>query len=377
MHLAIVCCVTLFLPLASGHVLRGTGPANTSGKVFFLFMADGELPHEDIWERFFAPARQGADFHAFVHCQNRSRCQRSIRDKKLFRIVETVASDWCSDLVAPMNHLLTVALQQPGSDPGDKFAFVSDTTVPIKSFAAIRQRLLIDDRAKSSFCVNPQSVWGLHNSGDLAVKHDQWLTLSRHHALAAVTDYLGPSFIRELRPITVDSVVSQFQRTAPFLTAMVGKLAPDFVGGVMHVRGCLDEYMHFNLAFGLVNASRSEPIDFTDLSGGPLALQGHAAEAFQGRCDTYLLWGRGGNFSEVSLVLSQDPLTVYSHSEESLHPATFVQLSGRALVTLRDSVFLFSRKLNKETAFADANKSLGMAFEEFVFSSDRPLSSFR
>lgn len=361
MRYATVCCAVIpcFCLYAAGRSLRGLLPEATP-KVFFLFMAADDLPHERIWERFFASGRRGVDFHAFVHCQNRSRCERSFQSTGLFRLVDTVNSQWCEDLVGPMNTLLDTALKEPGGHPNDKFAFVSDSTVPVKPFATVLHRLVVDDGEKSNFCVSPTSMWGLHKRGDLALKHDQWLTLSREHAISVVSQYAGSSFIDELTPVQVTGI-AWVERLINLYT----DLSPSHFG--LHVPGCLDEYVYFRLAFGLVNSSANAAADFLNMNGGPVLLRGEAAHTWQGRCDTYVLWGRGGNFSTVTATLDKDPLTVYVHKDERLHPAEFFQLSRLALNALRESAFLFARKVSKDATFADSGAPLVQAFEDYVF----------
>lgn len=74
-----------------------------------------------------------------------------------------------------------------GASGDDQFIFVSDTTVPTKSFQGT-QTLFRDLHGKSSMCVAP---WGIGKQGwadgGVAVKHSQWVVLNRKHASLSVS----------------------------------------------------------------------------------------------------------------------------------------------------------------------------------------------
>merc|ERR1719387_663831 len=90
----------------------------------------------DVWRSFFASA-PWEQYRAYVHCKLPS-CVNQVSGTPLV-VVPTVPSYYCTDLVSPMNQLVKVALSDGDGLPNeaDKFAFVSDSTLPAKPFAYI------------------------------------------------------------------------------------------------------------------------------------------------------------------------------------------------------------------------------------------------
>merc|ERR1719401_1716336 len=89
--------------------------------------------------------------------------------------VPTVNTIYCTNLVSAMNKLLEVSLRE-SAQPGDKFIFVSESTLPVKPFAAVYAALTKDQA--SDFCVARADQWPM-GSGFYIVKHSQWVVLSQ------------------------------------------------------------------------------------------------------------------------------------------------------------------------------------------------------
>merc|ERR1712046_276287 len=72
----------------------------------------------------------------------------------------------------------------------DVFTFVSGSTIPVKPFGAVHSALVgnASKIALSSFCVNPPGQWAPckektgTSKATMAVKHHQWVVLTRKHA---------------------------------------------------------------------------------------------------------------------------------------------------------------------------------------------------
>merc|ERR1719399_2778217 len=119
-------------------------------------------------------------YRVLVHCKLPS-CKDSL-DGTILQTVPRVKSWYCTDLVSPMNQLLRAALQQKGNSR-DKFAFVSDSTLPAKPFGYLYRELI--GRRGSDFCVFPSQEWAsirAHGGIEVAPKHHQWIILDRRHA---------------------------------------------------------------------------------------------------------------------------------------------------------------------------------------------------
>lgn len=141
--------------------------------LFFLILARDRLANEGIWTDFFEQADTiWADYAALVHCTDRSGCMRNIQDRRTFRLIGTVPSRYCSNLVDPMVALLRAALARGPGSAVDRFIFLSDSSVPVKPFGEISLRLLSSHG----------SWFELAGTNCGLVKASQWSALTRAHA---------------------------------------------------------------------------------------------------------------------------------------------------------------------------------------------------
>lgn len=364
-----------------------------SPKLFFLFMTYDSLPNEELWADFFATANsefveqtkksspgkgnlntwgnsfvyaeKSKSYKAFVHCEAEEGCRTNITHQNIFKIIPTVPSSWCYNLVGPMDALLDAALAH-GGHPLDKFVFVSGNTVPVKSFSVVRRKLIEQGGNKSNFCISAQGWWAWHEQNAIAIKHQQWVVLSRAHAKTIVSrrnderdqlQYLSP-----LHWLGTKHVAPKIHST----------LAKMHLYSVPFAYGCLDEYLYFALLFGYVPEKEfnSGSLDL-QISGSPLVTKGSISNDMQGQCDTFATFGvEGGNFTGLLKIFHEDPDTKISKVGRGwfgpLHPVHFETLSEHALLSFRNSSFLFARKIDKTTKFV-GNISLRQAFRRLVY----------
>jgi hypothetical protein len=337
-------------------------------KLYFLFLTRDALPNEDIWLRFFESAKSGIDYEAFVHCTNLTGCQRNIRHSNIFKTVPTVPSVWCENLVGAMDQLLSVALSRGAGHEGDKFVFLSDTTVPVKSFCGVKNKLLSD--LKSNFCLTSRSAWAWRGGDMVALKHHQWIVLSRDHAQKVVARrHEQRDLLQSLTPLhwLGSTRLSPYVHAAT--AAMIGWPVP-------RAWGCLDEYLYVSLIFGFFNRSDmlvGKTIDLEGINGGPIALAGEKAFGLQGHCDTYASFRRddSGNMTALTHQFDEDPGTDVGAVGRGLfgplHPVRLNKLSKASLNSLHTSPFLFVRKIDTSTVFEEP-LALDVAFERHAFS---------
>eukprot|EP00746_Dinoflagellata_sp_MGD_P159411 gnl/MRDRNA2_/MRDRNA2_86693_c0_seq1.p1 gnl/MRDRNA2_/MRDRNA2_86693_c0~~gnl/MRDRNA2_/MRDRNA2_86693_c0_seq1.p1 ORF type:complete len:385 (+),score=35.22 gnl/MRDRNA2_/MRDRNA2_86693_c0_seq1:87-1241(+) len=224
-----------------GRKIMDTIVPNVSkpSKMFFLFMADDGFPDSvhELWQTFFQNHERGVHYEAILHCKNADVCLK--KGYGAFAdVIDTVDSTYCEDLVSPMLALLETAVGSKYLSRGpeiagpenDTFIFLSETTVPVKSFQRM-QSIFLDDQGRSSMCV---AAWetGKHahvpSMDAIIVKHSQWITLTRHHANLAL-------YKRKEIPI--------------------GKI---WAGG----QGCVDEYWFFLAIFGTLTLQSKTATDF-------------------------------------------------------------------------------------------------------------------
>lgn len=323
--------------------------------LFFLFLVYVKINNHDVWNRFFSQAVSGVDYRALVHCKDEAECRRNIRAGGRFEVIRPVETQYCFDLVSGMNELLRQALTHEAAHPNDKFIFVSDSTLPLKPFRYMQQRLTVQDGQSSNFCIFPRNEWAEVTESfaggqahapttKVGVKHHQWMILSRTHAEQSVS---RGGMLRDLMQVL--QLNQGFRNT-----------------------GCLDEFWHFATLFHQLSL-KAEPtiVELVNFAGGSIRTDSYE---IQGQCDTFVHWppraaGTYNNITKLAQELSVDPGVEMQPPTEK-RPSSMSRLSKRALTTMRQSPFLFLRKVDDNAAFSGCH-SLPEAFEGLVFA-DNP-----
>lgn len=174
-------------------------------KVAFLFLTMKDLAWPKLWQSFFSSATAG-DYSIYVH-------QAALKDGPDAEhplplaefgalSVPWVKTAWCA-LFGVEVAILSAALADPSNV---QFVFVSDTTVPLKSFAYVHQQLVQNSPTTSKFCLAEPASYEyasmelakqeakrdcvfrdfLRNINPRTLKHHQWAVLARSHAVAVV-----------------------------------------------------------------------------------------------------------------------------------------------------------------------------------------------
>jgi len=303
-------------------------------KVYFLFMAMDKISNLGIWKSFFATAPRDM-FRVFVHCKFREPCAQQLLGS-VFELVDTVPSYYCTDLVSPMNQLLIASLgDSSGAHPNDKFAFISDSSLPGKPFSHVHAAL--SGRAGSDFCVFPmREAADNYNNGQLSMlpKHHQWSVLNREHAQRSVERWSAGD---------MHGIMYQWRMNTQALTWGNNTYADQ------RNFGCLDEFWHMAALYGVMYATPNQDntISLAGFTGSQLRMA--ATAGWQGMCDTFVIWAKYmGTDSGVSnpfyrLMESLDPPSV-PHGGNNMRPGWWDQMSRQGMTALRRSDFLFIRK---------------------------------
>jgi len=355
--------------------------ANTtlrSPKVFLLFMTLDSMPHQNIWRRWLDRAPPG-QYKAYVHCKNS--CP-SI-DQGIFNVIATVPTTYCLDLVTAMNSLVSAALQDPGYHAHDKFVFLSESHLPVKPFSVVYSQLT--QNGNSDFCMFPRQEWHSHPPNArgitfLGVKHHQWMVLSRGHALRSSRlqgQVDGYSVRNALLQQNVTVVRGNSTARSPLLDAALAAFAGDqgatnmwaSLGTKRWTNGCLDEFWHFNALYGTV-ANTGNVVTLSGVNGLP---EMHLdSNENQGSCRTFVhwtKWGATGPSSDFAKVAAQLEATdEFAFSTMSVdRPGTVVSMSEKSLEVLRDSEFLFVRKVTSAMRYHDNCETVSMALDRVIF----------
>jgi hypothetical protein len=303
-------------------------------KVYFLFLAMDKISNLGIWKSFFSSAPSDM-YRVYVHCKFREPCEQQLQGS-VFQLVPTVPSYYCTDLVSPMSQLLNIALQDTHvNHPNDKFAFVSDSTLPGKPFAHVHAAL--SGRPGSDFCVFPAKEWAdTYQNGQLSLlpKHHQWSVLGREHAQNSWSLWTSGK---------MHDIMYRFRMNTQAITWGNNTFADQ------RNFGCLDEFWHMAAIYGVLNSAPNKDtvVSLQKFTGSQLQLSSYAG--WQGMCDTFVIWAKYmGKDSGVSnpfyrLMTSLDPPSV-PHGGNNQRPGWWDQMSTVGMTALRRSDFLFIRK---------------------------------
>lgn len=312
-----------------------------AGVVYFLFLIKDSLPHASLWQSFFAGAPVGS-YQVLVHCSDANGCARKgVNQMPNFKIIPTTPTWYCHDLVTAMAHLLSAALSLNAAQtiPGgyEKFVFLSESTLPAKSFRYVHATLLQDN--DSDFCLFPSNQWGsaeIDGKRVQLVKHHQWVVLNRPHA---------ELFVNSWKPVDARGVWQVWLKGGSWQ----GKerfVSPQHFYHPPNSNWCTDEWAFFATVFGAVEPQGGVRA-FPHFGGGIVYVQGPASLVAQGRCRTFSYWdsydaaasGLAGSIFSDSY---GSRISCYPHCAQ--RPATLEQLSDTALQHLQASPFLFARK---------------------------------
>jgi hypothetical protein len=317
--------------------------------VYFLFLAVDKISNLGIWKTFFSHAPRDM-YRAFVHCKDQ-RCSQQVVGSPI-ELVPTVPSYYCTDLVSPMQQLLHYALSADPqhSHPSDKFAFISDSSLPGKPFAHVHSALT--GRVGSDFCVFPSREWAdvnTHQGLSILVKHHQWVTLDRTHAARSSTLWSTGK---------MHDLMSRFRMNTMRWTWANNTFADG------RNFGCLDEFWHMGALYGPLDHVNvhQDTISLPMFAGGPLRINHEIG--WQGTCDTFVVWakylgqagGMGNPFQRLHESLDQPSIP---HGGNSQRPGWWDKMSTTGIKALRNSDFLFIRKFTDQPYLTD-----GGSFEQ-------------
>eukprot|EP00747_Dinoflagellata_sp_TGD_P086863 gnl/TRDRNA2_/TRDRNA2_163445_c0_seq1.p1 gnl/TRDRNA2_/TRDRNA2_163445_c0~~gnl/TRDRNA2_/TRDRNA2_163445_c0_seq1.p1 ORF type:complete len:355 (+),score=46.18 gnl/TRDRNA2_/TRDRNA2_163445_c0_seq1:132-1067(+) len=267
-------------------------------------------------------------------------------------------------------------------DFNEVFAFVSDSTIPVKPFRIVYGALVgeSEGRLVSSFCATPPSQWshcrtlGSDGGPELTVKHHQWIVLTREHASKSLRHEELLKNVTGRRSVGVN----QWDLPGEVLLGPHSKC---------DLRGCLDEYWHFFAVFGALEPRMGKEIlngterwyALENFMGNGLLVPNARHESrtvvagsdsrirdVQGMCWTYVYWGEA---AAKSFRTTSQALKNHTTFDTEKMPAKFRNIDRQGITVLRQSPFLFARKFDdKNTQFDSAINHI--LFEDFAYTVD-------
>lgn len=335
----------------------GKSSSSRRPRVHFLFLAVDMVSNLDIWTAFFKNAPKD-QFRAYVHCKNPA-CESQVRGSPL-EAIPAVPSYYCTDLVSPMQQLVRQAIaKETDANPYDKFAFISDSSLPAKPFKELYSSLTAEKG--SDFCVFPASEWAdlQDASGQMRLvpKVHQWVTLDREHAEKSLKLWdrgYKHSFMNEFGMNHHSFIWSNNSF------------------GDQRNFGCLDEFWYFYALFGAVSHPGKNQVAEQKLDGfrgGPLRVDEKAA--WQGKCDTFVIWskymnaGRSNPFERMHLALDHQSIP---HNGNFARPGWWDKMTRDGMKAIRNSDFLFVRKFinQPQLVYGRDGESFAHAYEDVV-----------
>lgn len=308
--------------------------AGRKPRVHFLFLAVDKISNMKVWKAFFQGAPPSL-FRAYVHCKTYA-CETFVaRSFSALRTVPTANSQYCTDLVSPMISLLSHAMDHDddGTHPYDKFVFVSDSTLPAKSFYQVYNTL--SERDGSDFCVFPAGEWADRSTRtgmELIPKHHQWITLASAHAQKLVQLWQDHSMRNLMSTFHMNWHSYQWNNNSY---------------GDQRNFGCLDEFWFMGALYGTIqvgeHATKSVWLD--GFANGPLRVDSDAA--WQGTCDTFVNWEKhlhAGYRNPFEVFHDQLDQLSTPHGGNSARPGWWDRMTPTGLQAIKESDFLFVRK---------------------------------
>lgn len=323
----------------------------------FLFMADNDVPLSWQWRQFFAFA-DTKKWSAYVHCQDFDECYRHHKEGRIswLRLVPTVGSKYCDDLVSPMVQLVKYALQHSPKHDRNKFIFVSDSTLPFKPFSVVYDTLVSTE--KSDICLKRQPWKHL-----LTAKHrgreffllpaTQWSILNLEHA----------NLLHARWPLS-DAPVESSSWRVPLHCSSRPEACPKLLasnfsctgsGGYLSTicNGCgpTDSVAVFASIFGAMPMSTAKEnpynFSFSDDSGWSNTCRTYASFMSEPGSDVYM-----PEHQDLEHLVWFDGIHVHGHSKDvdnGSHPWTFDRMNVIGVAWLRSSDYLFARKFTSKS----------------------------
>lgn len=333
---------------------RSNSSYYTERRIFFLFLTLSGIKRPELWQAFFE-GQPSSQYRVFVHCKHSNICALEFSLGNILGAtqVPTVPSTYCKDLVTPMVQLLQSAVTE-SSSPGDKFVFLSETTLPVKPFQQVYSTLMWDEN--SDFCIYPTDHWVeldlVQNLRALIVKHSQWVVLNQAHAQTLVNSW--PAIKQGMQESSWSVPVYAESKKGPW-----GKITNP--AGVLPLPMCLDEWAIFATLYGAFVDRGQWTVEQDGLPGSsaPLHFRGSRdlSARPQGVCRTFAFWDAtefdGSNLvNEIKQDWPWSKLSCFPKCDSS-HPAEFTALSDRGATALRQSRYLFARKFDESVITMD------------------------
>lgn len=325
----IAACALAFLAissfLSSSDYVRDNSSYNRSAmavpkkrKVAFMFLMGGSKGLESLWEDWFNSASSPLNDAAsiYVHVSDPSTRHSSTGLGPLFasKVIPSVPTEHYVNLFDAMMQLLLYAYADPNNT---HFVFISDSSIPVKSFDDTYEELVNERRSRVCLADDKKAkeTWERFPQPGIPVHHqrfaEMWMTLNR----------VGASVLIESLPLTME-----WQRMNADRQTKPGPKA-----------GAPDELFPATI-LQLTLGSDAFATCHGDLS---------KKDEWRGCCPTYTMWPRLEDIrKELAPSLEERCLDISASS-----PCAYAEVDAKNLQQIADGGFLFLRKVEEDAVF--------------------------
>eukprot|EP00927_Polykrikos_kofoidii_P004068 TRINITY_DN11614_c0_g1_i1.p1 TRINITY_DN11614_c0_g1~~TRINITY_DN11614_c0_g1_i1.p1 ORF type:complete len:428 (-),score=42.77 TRINITY_DN11614_c0_g1_i1:171-1454(-) len=315
-------------------------------KIHFLFVLYTELANIPLWDWFFKQAPEGC-CSAWAICKHRSDCVKSgVDDIPWVTLIDSVKSEYCTDVVSPEHALFEAALNDISASEGKKHKFVllCGHSLPVRPWSELYAALTM--RTESDFCFSrprwwPTRAYEMHGKKLIASKKsspDQFAWLAKHSQFVVLNYADARDFVDRWENSHEGLDLPRFRvRFRHWGSKYV--FFPDtsfwFPSAKMNL--CPDEYAIFGVVFGAftpLSFGKSCPLNVKQPCNNETTLYQ------QRRCPVLNV----KNHSILVSINQSDSRVQFS----STRGAKVVSLGPKSLQILRASSFIFVRKVVNE-----------------------------
>lgn len=301
-------------------------------KVAFMFLSNNGIQHDTIWESWFLSGNNDKDIEndfeerasIYVHATDADSLRVSPTLSPFFneRVIPAVQTEYYKNLLDAMIQVLLYAHSDPQNT---HFVFISDSSIPIKTFDEVYSELVND--TTSRFCLRPNErahdMWGRFPTLDMPPEYhresEMWSSLSRTH-VSEIIKHLNSDLMVWQRANTARNLAPH----GPYGGAPDETFLPTLLQKVVGTAA-------FNSCHGTVRETDEED---------------SKTDKYMGCCPTFLEWP---DFPRHEVQIDGCASTSASS------PCLYQKISVKDMKALYDAGYLFMRKIDSNAVLVDDN----------------------
>jgi len=298
--------------------------------VAFMFMSNNGIRHDAIWEKWFLSGNNNSEndnefeerASIYVHATDADSLRISPSLSPFFneRVIPGVQTEYYKNLLDAMLQLVLYAHSDPQNT---HFVFVSDSSIPLKTFDEVYSELVND--TTSRFCLRPNErahdMWGRFPGLDMPPEYhresEMWSSMSRSH-VSEIIKHLNSDLLVWQRANTVRNMASH----GPYGGAPDETFLPTLLQKVIGTSA-------FNTCHGRVKETNEED---------------SKTDKYMGCCPTFVEWS---DFPRHQVEIDG------CLSTSASSPCLYKKIAIKDMKALYDAGYLFMRKIDENAVLVD------------------------